>query len=265
MREERAAVAAGQRIRHEERDNGPGGVHGSVGRISATGREIEAGGTSSGNTRCSRLNRGVPPSGRHWTCHQQAKRGLFRAEIRERLELTVMKQIWWRHLQHGHLQSVSDERQMVFRWRPDQSITGGCDHYQGGRPGAGFHCGKGGQRGVARQGNAFVPEHALPVVFDHVCLCHTGQARRCGYRPVPDVSGYTWGDFHRGRELLKRGEAACLMKMDEIERGIRMKVQQGGITGKSPHPPLPRRLCPRHPRGWIFSCSLFSRSRVTWV
>jgi NTE family protein len=39
----------------------------------------------------------------------------------------------------------------------------------------------------------------------------------------PDVSGYTWGDFHLGKELVKKGEEACLLKMDEIEKLILMK------------------------------------------
>ncbi|MDQ7839088.1 MAG: cyclic nucleotide-binding domain-containing protein [Thermodesulfobacteriota bacterium] len=34
----------------------------------------------------------------------------------------------------------------------------------------------------------------------------------------PDVEGYKWGDFHLGKELIRRGEEACLQKIDEIEK-----------------------------------------------
>ncbi|MDP3028262.1 MAG: hypothetical protein Q8O04_01970, partial [Deltaproteobacteria bacterium] len=36
----------------------------------------------------------------------------------------------------------------------------------------------------------------------------------------PDVEGYRWGDFHLGKELICRGEEACLKKIEEIEKLI---------------------------------------------
>jgi NTE family protein len=66
---------------------------------------------------------------------------------------------------------------------------------------------------------------AFSIMFAHATRDRAGDADIALY---PDVSGYTWGDFHMGRELLKRGEEACLMKMDEIERVIRMKERQQG-------------------------------------
>ncbi len=39
----------------------------------------------------------------------------------------------------------------------------------------------------------------------------------------PDVRGYKWGDFHLGRELITKGEEACLEKIDEIEKLISCK------------------------------------------
>jgi len=32
----------------------------------------------------------------------------------------------------------------------------------------------------------------------------------------PDVQGFAWDDFHRGRVLMQRGEDACAAKIEEI-------------------------------------------------
>lgn len=34
----------------------------------------------------------------------------------------------------------------------------------------------------------------------------------------PEVAGYKWGDFHLGKELIRKGEEACLKKIGEIEQ-----------------------------------------------
>jgi NTE family protein len=58
---------------------------------------------------------------------------------------------------------------------------------------------------------------SFSIMFSHAARESINKADIVIY---PDVEGYRWGDFHLGKELIRRGEEACLKKIEEIEKLI---------------------------------------------
>lgn len=58
---------------------------------------------------------------------------------------------------------------------------------------------------------------SFSIMFSHAARESINKADIVVY---PDVEGYRWGDFHLGKELIRRGEEACLKKIEEIEKLI---------------------------------------------
>lgn len=79
---------------------------------------------------------------------------------------------------------------------------------------------------VEAPGPELWPERGRPSILGTLSRCFSitfSQASRENINKAdvcihPDVSGYKWGDFHLGKELIRKGEEACLEKIDEIER-----------------------------------------------
>ncbi len=72
--------------------------------------------------------------------------------------------------------------------------------------------------------NPFNTPGIKDVLLKTINILHSHATGSCIKRAdviiYPDVSGYAWNDFHRGKELARAGREACLKHIDEIKRTV---------------------------------------------
>ncbi|MFH1146268.1 MAG: patatin-like phospholipase family protein [Pseudomonadota bacterium] len=79
---------------------------------------------------------------------------------------------------------------------------------------------------VEARGPEVWPEGGRPSILGTLSRCFSITFSRAARENInkadicihPDVRGYRWGDYHQGKELIRKGEDACLEKIDEIEK-----------------------------------------------